>query len=79
MTTAFRYGEKIGIFICNPTKEAQSLRFVVNALRDYGIADGDVTRSDGEGTKAFSSVRDGKLRVALDLEPREVVMLVVSA
>ena len=79
VTTAFRYGEKIGIFICNPTKEAQSLRFVVNALRDYGIADGDVTLSDGEGTKAFSSVRDGKLRVALDLEPREVVMLEVSA
>ena len=79
VTSAFRYGEKIGIFICNPTKEAQSLKFVVNALRDYGIADGDVTLSDGEGTKAFSSVRDGKLRVALDLEPREVVMLEVSA
>lgn len=79
VTTAFRCGEKIGIFICNPTKEAQSLKFVVNALRDYGIADGDVTLSDGEGTKAFSSVRDGKLRVALDLEPREVVMLEVSA
>lgn len=75
VTSAFRYENKIGIFVCNPTKDAQTLRFIVNALRDYGISDAKVTLTDGEGVKSFESVKDGKLRVALDLGPREIVML----
>ena len=79
VTSAFRYENKIGIFVCNPTKDAQSLRFIVNALRDYAISDAKVTLTDGEGSRPFTSVKDGKLRVALDLEPRAIVMLELEA
>ena len=78
VVTAYRYGDKIGVFIANVTSEPLSLKFILNALRDYGMENGTVTLIDGKGTSRLSEIRNGKAAVDLSISAYEVVLLEIG-
>lgn len=79
VTSAFRHNGKIGIFVCNTTKSALELRFVLDALRDYGISSGNIALVGESGSKQLVSLKDGKANISLSLSARQVVMLEIAS
>ena len=75
VVTAYRYGDTIGIFIGNVTQEPLSLKFIVNALRDYGIESGKVFLADEKGESLLCEIKNGKASIDLTVPAYGVVLL----
>ncbi len=75
ISAAYRKDGKIGIFLANVTDNRVPLKFIVDALRDYGIEKGTVTLTTMDGKKELSRVEKGKAKIDLTLAEREVVLL----
>lgn len=78
ISTAYRKGEKIGVFLGNVTDSRVSLKFVIDALRDYGIETGTIALQTLDGKKELFQVEKGKAKIDLTLSEREVVLLEIG-
>ena len=79
ITSAYRWEDSIGVFVGNPTKDSQQLHFIINALRDYGITSGTVELIDENGSSMLCAIEDGKAKIDLELDARQVVLLRLEA
>ena len=75
VVSAFSAKGTISIFICNVTNTNINTKFVLNALRDYGVSSGSIKLINEAGTSALTSIKDGKANINLDLSPNKVVIL----
>lgn len=75
ITSAFKFNNKIGIFVGNTTKNTQSLNFVLDTYRYYGINSGEVTLIDVNGDSHLVNIKNGKARISIELEPQKIVLL----
>ena len=77
VTSAYRSGDNVALFFSNTTQSPIVQGFVLQALRDYGIASGDLyltSTLNGERRHVASFV-NGKVNVGLNLQPHQVYML----
>lgn len=77
VTSAYKTSDgRIAIFLANVSKNDVNAKFVLNALRDYGISAGDVYVTSTNGTKTkIASIKNGSAKIDLSLATGEVYML----
>lgn len=78
VVSAYTANGKTAIFFCNVTDKTQKIRFVLNALRDYGLTSGNLTRIGNGSAESLGALTDGKANVAIDLASHKVAMLVIE-
>lgn len=67
---------RTAIFLANVSQKDVPVKFVLNALRDYGIEKGDVYMTSTSGKKGkVASVNNGKANISYTLDVGEVCML----
>ena len=67
---------RTAIFLANVSQKDVPVKFVLNALRDYGIEKGDVYMTSPSGKKGkVASVNNGKANISYTLDVGEVCML----
>lgn len=75
VASAFRSGDKVALFLCNITDQAQDVSFTVDAAELYGMDLASVTAlCDGAPVEA-PAVSEGKADVQMRLESRKVYMI----
>lgn len=79
ITSAYRWEDTVGIFVCNPVKNSQQLDFIIYAQRDYGISQGTVELIDENGNSVLCSIENGIAKISLALDARQVVLLKLEA
>lgn len=79
ITSAYRWKDTIGVFVCNPTATAQEINFVIHAEKDYGIAEGTVTLVDETGEVLLCAIENGKATVRWNANARQVILLRLEA
>lgn len=77
VTSAFRFNNKIGIFLSNITNKDITVNFILHTFRDYGIDNGEVylVSSINGKKKSIGKIKNGKAKISIDLLEKEVYML----
>ncbi len=75
---AYRHNGKVGIFLGNATDRELALKFILDALRDYGIKSGEITLNRLGGKQKLCDIKDGKAKVGVTLAPRETALLEIE-
>ncbi len=70
---------RIAIFLANVSQNNINTKFVLNALRDYGIANGKVYVTSTNGAKTqIATIKNGSAKIDLSLATGEVYMLEIE-
>lgn len=79
VVSAFERDGRVAVFLCNTTQKPLEIRFVLDALRDYGIENGhvSVTTADSQGEK-LADLENGKAKIQMELASRKVYMLEIT-
>lgn len=75
IVTAYKRDGKIGIFLANATHADISLKFIVNALVDYGISSGTFTIETPSGKTSPAALQSGRAKIDLYLPALDVALL----
>lgn len=80
VVSAYEANGKVAIFFTNITNKTVDVKFVLNALRDYGISTGDVllTSTVGDSLRNLSQIKNGTANIDLSLKAKEVYMIEIS-
>lgn len=78
VVSAYEANGRIAVFLCNVTDKAADVKFVLNALREYGISEGKVSVVYGGNENKTFMIDGGKAKIALKLPSRKVVMLEIE-
>lgn len=78
VVSAFRYNDKVAVFLCNITDKPVSTQFEINCEEYYGIQSGAVMNGSKGVSEKIADIRSGIANVNVQLPSREVVMLILS-
>jgi len=78
--STYEYNDKIAIFFSNITEEDIDVDFILKALRDYGIEEGDVvlTSTVGDEGVRIARVKNGIAKIRITLKSRQVYMIEIK-
>ena len=78
VTSSYEFNNKIGIFLANTSKNDITLKFVLDALKDYGISSGKIKVTASDGNHSYIDLSNGKCNVTLDIKSLDLVMLEIE-
>lgn len=78
ISTAYRNGDSIGIFLANTKVDTIDAKFILHAGRDYGINEGTVYQYINGEKVAIAQIKKGEAKIDITLLPQEIYMLEIE-
>lgn len=78
VVSSYEFNNKIGIFLANTSRNNITLKFVLDALKDYGISSGKIKITNQAGSTSYSDLSKGRCNISLNIDALDLVLLEVE-